>query len=122
MDSDDDCPAELGPKLLGLAEQSAGKTKVAVVLAHREFEAWYLASAESLRGVCDLNQTMSIHARPESVRDAKGELERNMPDNRAYSETVDQKEMAKVFDLETARANAPSFDKLWREMERLLAD
>ena len=50
IDSDDDCPAELGPELLGRARKARSDLPIGVVLAKREFEGWFLASAESLRG------------------------------------------------------------------------
>ncbi|MDE0555513.1 MAG: DUF4276 family protein, partial [Candidatus Poribacteria bacterium] len=50
LDSDDDCPAELGPALLERALQTHGNLPIAVVLAKCEFEAWFLAAAESIRG------------------------------------------------------------------------
>ena len=50
FDSDDDCPAELGPALLRRASQAHSDLPIAVVLAKHEFEAWFLAAAESLRG------------------------------------------------------------------------
>lgn len=48
MDSDDDCPAQLGPDLLRRARSARSDRKISVVLAKREFEAWFLASALSL--------------------------------------------------------------------------
>ncbi|RKU20124.1 hypothetical protein C6501_00615 [Candidatus Poribacteria bacterium] len=50
LDSDDDCPAQLGPALLYRASQVRDNLPIAVVLAKRELEAWFLAAAESLRG------------------------------------------------------------------------
>jgi hypothetical protein len=38
---------------------------------------------------------------------------------RRYSPTVDQPSLAAAIDLRQARG-APSFDKLWREVERLI--
>jgi hypothetical protein len=57
---------------------------------------------------------------PESIRDAKGFLTRNMPGSRAYSETADQPALAAVFDIQTARSRSDSFDKCCREVRRLL--
>jgi hypothetical protein len=56
-------------------------------------------------------------ADPESIRDAKGWLQKAMPPGRKYSETVDQPSLASKFDLNAAR-RAPSFDKMCREIER----
>ena len=50
LDSDEDCPAELGSILLHRALQVCPNLPIAVVLAKHEFEAWFLAAAESLRG------------------------------------------------------------------------
>ena len=50
LDSDDDCPAELGPALIHRASQAHSDLFIAVVIAKNEFEAWFLAAAESLRG------------------------------------------------------------------------
>jgi len=105
IDSDDDCPKELVPALLARAMQTAGgRWPVGVVLAHREFECWFIAAAES------------APSDPESIRGAKEWLRRNLL-QRKYSETVDQRELADKLDLIAAR-RAPSFDKLYREIER----
>lgn len=37
------------------------------------------------------------------------------------SEVTDQPALAALFDLDQARRGAPSFDKLWRDLARLLA-
>lgn len=50
LDADDDCPAEYGPLLLARAKAARPDKQVSVVLANREFEAWFLAAAPSLAG------------------------------------------------------------------------
>ncbi len=50
IDADDDCPAELGPKMLAWAVSTRSDIPVAVVLAKTEFEAWFLAAAASIAG------------------------------------------------------------------------
>ncbi len=42
-----------------------------------------------------------------------------MPPGRSYRPTLDQAALTSVFDLDAAR-NAPSFDKLWRDVSELL--
>ena len=54
---------------------------------------------------------------PESVRGAKEWLTQRM--GRPYRPTLDQEPFARVLDIELARA-APSFDKFYRELSRLL--
>ena len=50
IDADDDCPAELGPELLARAKRVRPDVPIGIVLAKYEFEAWFLASLESLGG------------------------------------------------------------------------
>jgi len=120
LDSDDDCPAKLGPALLARAARSRSDVPVRVVLAHREFEAWFLAGAESLRGRRGLHADLAAPAEPEGVRGAKEWLSAHMPGDQRYVETLDQPALAAVLDLGTAR-RAASFDKLWRDVAGLLA-
>jgi len=120
IDADDDCPAQVAPALLARAVHARGDVPIAVVLAKREFEAWFLAALESLRGRRGLLPGHTPVTDPEEVRDAKGFLTRNMAGTRAYSPVVDQPALAALFDLDLARKRSGSFDKLWRDMQRLL--
>jgi hypothetical protein len=118
LDADDDCPANLARFLL---ERARGHTDldVSVVLAKREFEAWFLAAAESLRGRRGLSHDLSAPGHPEDVRGAKEWLSHRRTDGHAYSAPIDQPALASAMDLELAR-RAPSFDKCYREICRLL--
>ena len=40
IDSDDDCPRDLGPELTARAKQARTDLHIAVILAHREYESW----------------------------------------------------------------------------------
>jgi hypothetical protein len=119
VDADDDCPAELGPKLLTRARVARGDVPLAVVLAKREFEAWFLAAAASLAGRRGLDASLVPPPDPEGRRNAKGWLTDHKTDGHAYSETMDQPALAAVFDLNLAR-QAGSFAKCFRDVERLL--
>ena len=121
LDSDKDCPAELGPALLHRASQARSDLPIAVVIAKNEFEAWFLAAAESLRGQRGLKNDIHTPSDPEAVRDAKGWLDRRMENNESYSETTDQPALAALFDIEQAR-QADSFDKCYRDIVRLLEE
>jgi len=92
---------------------------VRVVLAKTEFESWFLAAAASIAGRRGIAESVTPPAKPEAVRDAKGVLSSWMPGNRSYRPSRDQAALAAVFDLHDARF-APSFDKLWRDVEALL--
>ncbi|HEX9654271.1 MAG TPA: DUF4276 family protein [bacterium] len=119
LDSDDDCPAQIGPELLKRAIAARSNIKIAVVLAKREFESWFLASADSLRGFRGLMKKNESPIDPEAIRGAKEWLSNQMETGRSYVETLDQPAFAARFDLEVAR-RADSFDKFYREIVRLL--
>jgi hypothetical protein len=118
LDSDDDCPAILGPELLKRAQLAALGLPVFVILPQREFEAWFLAAAESLRGQRGLPAGLEPPQNPEGVRGAKEWL-RNRTHEHAYSPTIDQPALAAIMDLNQARA-AASFDKCYRDLKALM--
>lgn len=120
LDADEDCPARFGPHLVELALTARPDIPMGVVLANREFEAWFLAAAESLGGQRGLPKEIEPPTDPEAIRDAKGWLRKQMPRHRKYTETADQPALAASFDLDLARTRSPSFDKCCREIERLL--
>ena len=120
LDADDDCPAELGPELLRRAQNKRSDYDIRVVLAKAEYEAWFLAAADSIAGKCDIAESAAPPSEPESIRNAKGWLRTHMPRGRTYRPKFDQPELTKIFDLDSARM-APSFDKLWRDVNSLLA-
>jgi uncharacterized protein DUF4276 len=117
IDADDDAACELAPELLRRARAARSDRPIGVVLAVREYEAWLLTAASSLRGKRGLPADLETPAMPETIRDAKGWLGQRMP--RGYSPTADQPALTGLFDLELARSS-PSFDKLVRELTRLL--
>ena len=121
FDGDDDCPAELGPALLRRASQVRSDLPIAVVLAKHEFEAWFLAAAESLRGRRGLKNDLNSPDNPEMIRGAKEWLSQRMEYNRTYRETSDQPALAALFDIEQAR-QVDSFDKCYRDIVRLLEE
>jgi hypothetical protein len=118
-DGDGGCPARDGPPLLDRAISVRRDVPIAVVLAKKEFEAWFLAAAESLRGVRGLPLDLASPDNPEEIRGAKEWLGARMPRNRRYSETEDQPAFTDVFDMDAAR-RADSFDKCFREIRRML--
>lgn len=122
VDADDDLPCRLGPQLLESASKKHRRPEIplGVVVANREFEAWFLAAYESIGGQHGLAVTLPEHISPEGVRDAKGTLRRQMKRGNNYSPAVDQVKFARIFDMSIARDRSPSFDKCCREVERLL--
>lgn len=120
LDADDDCPAQLAPRILARATRCIAHRSVSVVLAKREFEAWFIAAAESLdryRGfVFDPADVIDA----ETPRDAKGWLRQRIAGG-VYGETTDQPAFAARFDLQQAFDGSRSFRKLCAEWDRHLA-
>lgn len=108
LDCEDHCPGTLGPRLLADAQAVRSDIRCAVALAHREYETWFLAAAESLRGCAGLPAQLNPPLNPESIRGAKEWLGEHMPVR--YDPIIHQAAMTTRFDLHQARAN-PSFDR-----------
>ncbi len=119
LDADDGCPVQDAPALLQRAAKACSDMPLAVVFAKREFEAWFLAAAESLRGHRGLCCDLAAPPDPEMIRDAKEWLAERMVGGKGYSEASDQPALTAAFDLNAAR-HADSFDKCYRELVRLL--
>ncbi len=119
LDADDDEPLRLEASLLERC-RNASPLPSAVVAACREFEAWFLGSKDSLRGVCGIRQTANAPDGPETIRDAKGRLTTNMDGSRRYLEVDDQPVLAARMDLELALRRCVSFQRLLSELERIL--
>ena len=122
FDADDDCPVDLVSRLLVPARKVRQDKTISLVVANREFEAWFLAGASSLVGKCGLPEDFASPVDPESKRDAKGWISDAMrrASGHPYKEVVDQPKLASVFDMKTARENSPSFNKFWREVAKLV--
>jgi hypothetical protein len=112
FDADDDCPKDLAAVLDEWAQEVAGGKPCVVVVANREYEAWFLASIEALRGKAGILPEAASHPDPESPRDAKGELEKRMPHGATYAPTADQAPLTAHLDLESAYRRCRSFRKL----------
>jgi hypothetical protein len=120
VDLDDDCARDLIPSMTQWCAEIVKDKPCAVVLARREYEAWFLAAVESLRGKCGILPTATYEADPEAKRGAKEALRLLMPKNRAYDEPADQPAMTAAFDMQMAYKQSSSFRKLVSELCRVL--
>jgi len=118
LDADDDCPAVIGPKIVEIAREVRSDVFVKAVIAKREYEAWFVAAIESLRGRRGIREDAVQHLAPESLSDPKGYLSRQMPGSRTYSETLDQPALTRVFDLAQAE-RCDSFRKFRRDIKEI---
>ena len=110
FDGDDDCPAELGPRVQEWADAAARGTPCAVCIAHREYEAWFLATLDSIASK-RATEIVQPHPHPESLRDAKGEVGRRML-GRGYKATMHQAAFSAQLCLSDAFRRSRSFRKL----------
>lgn len=118
LDCDDDCPAKVGPELAARAAAVRGDVPITIALAYREYETWFLAAANSLRGAGGLPADLKPPADPESIRGAKGWLAGQMPNG--YNEPNDQPSFTSAFSFDEAAA-IPSFARLRRKLHEHFA-
>ena len=114
LDSEDACPASLGRCLAEKARSVRSDVAILVVLAHREFETWFITAAKSLRGNCGLPADIDAPDNPEAIRDGKGWLEAKS--RRKYNEPRDQPALTAAFSLDEAACNA-SFARFRSKMD-----
>jgi hypothetical protein len=122
IDADEDCPAELGPRLLGRARAVRSDVDIACVLAKRELENWFKAAAASLAGVIGLPDDLTVPPNPEDGGSSAW-LTRQMQRKgraRKYTKPADAVELAQQMSYQQCRDHSPSFDKLCREFETRL--
>lgn len=88
-----------------------------MVLANREYEAWFIAAAESLNGCRGFqSHANDVQVDPEIPRNAKGWVRERMP--AGYGETTDQPAFSARFDLDLAHQRSRSFRKLCAEWDK----
>lgn len=109
LDCEDECPAARGPCLLEKAKAVRPDVPCKVALAHREYETWFLAAAESLRGCAGLPDDLAAPANPQQIRGAKEWLGRHM--GHPYDPIIHQVTFTARFDLGQAKV-VPSFARL----------
>lgn len=117
LDADDDCPAQLAEQLLTRATTCVAHRRVSVVFATREYEAWFIAAAESLHGHRGFAFDPAATVDAETPGDAKGWLRARMAGG-TYGEATDQPAFSARFDLQQAFDGSRSFRKLCSEWDR----
>lgn len=112
FDADDDCPSELAANVLEMANRLAAPMPCQVVIPTREYEAWFLAAIESLKGTRGIAHDAVVEEEPEIHRDAKGLLEQKMNAGHFYVERTDQVALTAAFDMSSAYRSCRSFRHL----------
>jgi hypothetical protein len=121
FDGEDECTEELrrergplGPLMEKWAREAARGVPCAVVIAYREYESWFLASIESLRGIAGIRDDAPQPDEPEFHRGAKEALEGLMLPNKKYTETEMQPRLTAHFDMAAAYRRSRSFQRMVR--------
>lgn len=122
IDADDKCPKELADSLASRSKELGLDKPTAVVCAKREYETWFLASLDTIKGKgrAAISDTASFTGEIESFGGVKGWLSDQMPPDRTYKETTDQPSLTSFIDLSLAHANSRSFRRLCHAVEELL--
>lgn len=113
-DADEDLPCELAPQLLAVARQVRGDLDLVCVMARREYEAWFIAAAESLTKHLLLRAGDEAAAATPERHGEKWISDRFR--GASYQKTVDQPKLTAAMDLALCQARSPSFAKLIREL------
>ena len=120
LDADDDSPAILAKEIEQRARNLIPHRRISVVLAHREYEAWFIAAAESLNNQRGFTVSVSEIIDAETTRDAKGWIKARMV-SRSYGEMTDQPAFSARMDLQQAFDRSRSFRKFCAEWVRQTA-
>jgi hypothetical protein len=120
FDSDKDCARKIAPQLQKWAQEEAGDVPCRIVLATKEYEAWFLASIESLRGHRGIRDDAVSHPDPETPRGAKSHLEGRMQSGRSYDERADQPALSARFDIRPTYQKCRSFRHLVKAFGELI--
>ena len=120
LDLDDGCPMGEASALAEAWRAHALPFPVAIVFAHREFEAWFLASLPSIAPhIADLSDGLTYPDEPEARRGVKEWLTKQMPRGRTYNEPLHQKAYAKHLDARLAHDRCRSFRRLVSALHEL---
>ncbi len=120
FDLDSDCARQYVGDMSTWAGEIHTGLPFASVMARKEYEAWFLASIESLRGKRGIRSNAAISFDPESRRSAKDEIKKLLKRGRFYSESADQAALSALMNLAEAYSGASSFRKLVKELVRIL--
>lgn len=120
-DLDKGCPAEEALKAVAVFRAAELPFPVAVVLARCEYEAWVIASIETVAAADPkrLAADLTCDADPESIRDAKGWITARLPAGIKYRATADQVRYTSAIDTDLAFERSRSFRRLCHALDEL---
>ncbi len=111
LDMDDDCPKEKAQELTKrINDIETLPFSVVVVCAKREYEAWFLASLETIHTGHVFDDD------PETKRNAKGWLRKNF----AYKPTQQQAVYTRKLDIDLVHHKSRSFRRLYHAFQEII--
>lgn len=120
IDADSDCPVTLSKQFQKFIVERAVDGPVAFVVANREYESWFLASADTMQHHGAIQDNASRPDNSEEIRDAKGYFSRQiMKPGTTYAETIEQEKFSALIDIATVQRRSRSFQKLIKELDRV---
>ena len=123
MDAEEQCAMQLAADFSQRIFKMGVQFPVVTVIAKCEYEAWFLASLETISGKDfdrrpGLPKDLSYPDDVEARVGVKGWITRQLPEGRIYKETLDQVAMTRLIDLEKARQRSRSFRRLCHALEQ----
>ncbi len=112
----EDCAPGLAQLLAQRAAVIQPQVPVVIVVATWEYEAWFLASIETME-IAGLNRYQAEMA---DTRSPKGWIERHLPPGQKYLETLDQAKMTNKLDFRRVEERSRSFRRLKNALNQLL--
>jgi hypothetical protein len=112
------CPPRLAKSFAEQSQKLNLPFPVVVVVAVCEYESWFLANLESIAPKYGIEA--KYEGNPEEECSAKGWLERQMPKDQKYRETVDQEKMSQLMNIEKTYEACRSFKRLVDALGELL--
>ena len=120
VDADNDCPVTVFQQLSQRCEHSGTNVPIQVVFAYREYETWFLASLDTIRGRHSISEATTLARDPETIANPKKWLTDRMSAGSVYKETIHQASLSSAIDLDLAHSNSRSFRRLCHALEQLV--
>lgn len=121
-----DCAADLARELAARARGVYLNLPVVIVVVVRAYEAWFLASVETIRGqpvkgLPFLADDVEAPLEPETIRSPKEWLKDRLVAGRGYKETQDMAPLTQLLDSACIRRRCRSFRRLDHAIGQLIA-
>lgn len=127
MDADKGCPLKIAEEFVSRINTLGTKFPVVVVIAKCEYEAWFLASLDSIAGKGLEGRaglplgTAYADTDVETLVGVKGWLSRHIPGSRRYKETFDQAPMTRLLNPDLVAPRSRSFRRLRHALEEAVS-